>query len=334
MPRSRPQTIVVTGASSGIGRAIARRFAEDEGARVALLARGRAGLDGARREVEAAGAQALPISLDIADADAVDAAAQAVEEAFGEIDVWINDAMTTVFSRFQDVEPEEFRRATEVTYLGTVWGTRAALRRMLPRDRGTIVQVGSALAYRGVPLQAPYCGAKHGIKGFQESLRCELRNSGSRVHLTMVQLPGVNTPQFDHCRDKLPNEPKPVAPVYQPEVAARAVHWAARHRRREVWVGVPTVYTILGNRLSPAITEHYLARTAVRSQQTDRPVAPDRPDNLHAPDLHDPGAHGSFDDQAHARCPQLWAATHRRALLGAALAGAAAGGLLRARRTS
>ena len=321
MPGSR--TIVVTGASSGVGRAVARRFAADPGARIALLARSRDGLDGARREVEAAGARALALPVDVADADAVEAAAQTVEETLGPIDVWVNDAMTTVFAWFDDVEPEEFRRATEVTYLGTVWGTRAALRRMLPRDRGTIVQVGSALAYRGIPLQSPYCGAKHAIKGFQESLRCELRHRGSRVHVTMVQLPGVNTPQFEHCRDRLPETPRPVPPSFQPEVAADAVHWAAGHRRRELWVGLPTVYTVIGSRVAPALAERYLARTAVRSQQTGERADPDRPDNLFAPAPGDPGAHGPFDDEAHGRSVQLWATTRRRLLAGAAAAAGA-----------
>ncbi|MBB4662382.1 SDR family oxidoreductase [Conexibacter arvalis] len=331
--RSQDRTIVVTGASAGVGRAIARRFARDPGARVALLARGRDGLEAARREVEAAGAQALPLVVDVADADAVDAAAETVEQRLGPIDVWVNDAMTTVFAWFEEVTPDEYRRATEVTYLGTVWGTRAALARMLPRDRGTIVQVGSALAYRGIPLQAPYCGAKHAIKGFQESLRCELRSRGSRVHLTMVQLPGVNTPQFEHCRDKLPESSRPVPPVFQPEVAADAVHWAAGHRRRELWVGLPTVRTVLGNRLSPAFTERYLARTAVRSQQTGERTAPGRPDNLFSPVPGDAGAHGPFDAEARRRSPQLSAATHRH-LLGAGVASAAAAAALALRRAA
>jgi NAD(P)-dependent dehydrogenase (short-subunit alcohol dehydrogenase family) len=314
----------VTGATSGVGRAVVRRFARERGVRVGLLARDRAGLEGARREVEAAGGRALALPADVADAEAVEAAAQAAEEVLGPIDVWVNDAMTTVFAWFDEIDPGEFRRATEVTYLGAVWGTRAALKRMLPRDRGTIVQVGSAMAYRGIPLQSPYCGAKHALKGFQESLRCELRNRGSRVHLTMVQLPGLNTPQFEHCRDKLGKAPQPVPPVYQPEVAADAVHWAAGHRRREVWVGVPTLYTILGNRIAPRLAEIYLARTAVGSQQTGEPLG-ERPDNLEAPVEQDAGAHGPFDERAHARSPQWWASKHRRAL-GAAAAGAAAAG--------
>src|SRR5215211_1732927 len=260
------ETVVVTGASAGIGRAIVRRFARD-GASVGLIGRNEAGLEGARRDVEAGGGRAAVAALDVAEAAAVESAAETIEKELGPIDVWVNNAMTTVFAFFDDIEADEYGRATEVTYLGTVWGTKSALRRMLPRDSGTIVQVGSALAYRGIPLQAPYCGAKHAIKGFTESVRTELRNRGSRVHLTMVQLPGLNTPQFDHCRSTLPKHPMPVAPVFQPEVAADAVHWACHHRRREVYVGLPAVYTILGNKLAPWLAERYLAKTAVDGQQ-------------------------------------------------------------------
>jgi NAD(P)-dependent dehydrogenase (short-subunit alcohol dehydrogenase family) len=325
------RVVVVTGATSGVGRAVVRRFARDPDVAIGLIARGRDGLEAARAEVERAGGRALALPTDVADAAAVDAAAERVERELGPIDVWVNDAMTTVFAWFEEIEPDEYRRATEVTYLGTVWGTRAALKRMLPRGRGTIVQVGSALAYRGIPLQSAYCGAKHAIAGFQESLRCELRNRGTRVHATMVQLPGLNTPQFGRCRDKLECEPQPVPPVYAPELAADAVHWAARHRRREVWVGLPTVYTILGSRIAPMLAERYLARTAVDGQQTDRPVAPDRRDNLLGPLPGDPGAHGAFGEQAHDRSPQLWASTHRRGLVAAALA-AGAGAVAAARR--
>jgi NAD(P)-dependent dehydrogenase (short-subunit alcohol dehydrogenase family) len=230
--------------------------------------------------------------------------------------VWVNNAMTTVFAFFDEVEPEEFKRATEVTYLGAVWGTRTALKRMLPRDRGTIVLVGSALAYRGIPLQAPYCGAKHAEKGMFESLRSELRHRGSKVHVTMVQLPGLNTPQFDHCRDKMPNKPQPVAPIYQPEVAADGVHWAAHHRRAEVFVGGSTVYTIWGNKLAPWLAERYLARTAVKGQQTDQPADDQRTGNLFDVVPGDPGAHGDFDDRSHARSFQLMATKWRSALAG------------------
>jgi NAD(P)-dependent dehydrogenase (short-subunit alcohol dehydrogenase family) len=251
--------------------------------------------------VEAAGAKALPVPTDVADPDAVEAAASRVEEELGPIDVWVNDAMTTVFAWFDEIEPDEFRRATEVTYLGAVWGTRSALKRMLPRDRGTIMQVGSALAYRGIPLQAPYCGAKHAMKGFTESIRTELRAKGSKVHVGMTQLPGLNTPQFDHCRTKLPNHPQPVKPIFQPEVAARGIVRAVRKRKRETFVGFPTWYTIWGNKLAPWLAERYLARTAVKGQQTNEPVDPNRPDNLFEPVPGDPGAHGMFDSEAKPR---------------------------------
>jgi NAD(P)-dependent dehydrogenase (short-subunit alcohol dehydrogenase family) len=322
---ARDEVVVVTGAGKGIGRATVRRFA-DRGVAIGLVGRGHEALDGARRDVEDAGGRALVVPADVADPESVEAAAAGIEDAFGPIDVWVNNAMTTVFAWFDEIAPDEYRRATEVTYLGTVWGTQAALKRMLPRDHGTIVQVGSAMAYRGIPLQAPYCGAKHAIKGMQESLRTELRNKGSNVHVTMVQLPGLNTPQFDHCRSKMPEHPMPVPPIFQPEVAADAIHWAAHHRRREVYVGVPAVYTILGNKIAPWLAERYLAHTAVTSQQIDgsEPSPHNRNGNLFEPEPGDPGAHGRFDDQAHAHSVQ-WAATrHRRALVAAAAAAGAA----------
>src|SRR4051794_14922731 len=310
------EVVVVTGASSGIGRAIARRFAQD-GARIGLIARGREGLDAASREVEQAGGKALALPTDLADWDAVESAATAVEEAFGPIDIWVNNAMTTVFAPFKDVEPDEFRRATEVTYLGTVWGTKAALKRMLPRDRGTIVLVGSALAYRGIPLQSAYCGAKHGIKGFFESLRTELRHDKSNVHLSMVQLPGVNTPQFEHGRSKMPMVPQPMPPYYEPEVAADAVHWMAHNKRRELYVGGPTVKTIVGNKVAPWLVERVLAKQGFKGQQSDKPAAPNRPDNLFSPPPGDPGAHGPYDDKARSSSVQTQLAK-RRGLLAAA----------------
>jgi len=317
------EVVVITGAGSGIGRAIARRFAAP-GISIGLLGRNEDALKAARREIERAGGEALVLPTDVADSDSVEAAADAVEIALGPIDVWVNNSMTTVFSFFADIGPDEFRRATEVTYLGSVWGVQSALKRMSRRDRGVIVQVGSAMAYRGIPLQAPYCGAKHALKGFFESLRCELRNQGSSVHLTMVQLPGVNTPQFDHCRSKMPKHPQPVAPVYQPEVAADAVHWAARHRRREVWVGVPTVYTIIGNKLAPWLAERYLAKTAVSGQQSDAAPDPENRDgNLFEPRAGDPGAHGRFGGKAHSRSLQWFLSRHRRALAAGGLAAAA-----------
>jgi NAD(P)-dependent dehydrogenase (short-subunit alcohol dehydrogenase family) len=302
--------VVVTGATSGIGRAIARRFAQD-GAAIGLIARGRDGLAGARRDVEQAGGRALELPVDVSDWEAVNSAARAVEEAFGPIDVWVNNAMTTVFAPFKEIDPDEFRRATEVTYLGTVWGTKAALDRMLPRDRGSIVIVGSALAYRGIPLQAPYCGAKHGVKGFFESLRTELRHDKSNVHLTMVQLPGHNTPQFLHCRSKMPKVPQPMPPYYQPEVAADAVHWAAHNRRRELYVGGPTLKTIVGNKVAPWLVERVLAKQGYSGQQSDRPADPERSDNLLSPPPGDPGAHGPYDAQARTTSVQTQIAKHR-----------------------
>jgi short-subunit dehydrogenase len=325
------EVVVVTGASAGVGRAVAREFAR-HGASVGLLARGRDGLEAARCEVEAAGGRALIVPTDVADHEQVEAAAQAVEDGLGPVDVWVNDAMTTVFGEFLDVSPEEFARATEVTYLGLVWGTRAALTRMVPRDRGTIVQVGSALAYRGIPLQAPYCGAKHAAKGFFESVRCELRHRGSNVHMTMVQLPGLNTPQFEHCLARTPGHPRPVAPVFQPEVAAEAIRWAAYARRREVYVGVPTVLTILGNKLAPWLVERRLARTGVESQQIPgEPLDPTRPANLWGPIGRDEGAHGRFDAEAKARSLQLWATKHRRSLAAGGLAASALAAAFRSR---
>lgn len=318
----RPEVVVVTGASGGVGRAVAHAFAK-RGAQVGLLARGEEGLEGARREVESLGGRGLVIPTDVADHAAVDAAAARVEDELGPIDVWVNDAMATVFARFVDTEPEEFRRATEVTYLGAVYGTMAALKRMVPRDRGKIVQVGSALAYRAIPLQAAYCGAKFGIRGFTDSIRTELLHDGSRVQITMVQLPGVNTTQFNWCRSKLPLHPMPVPPIYQPEIPAEAVYWAAHHRRRELWVGYSAVQAIVGNKLAPSLADWYLARTGFDGQQVqDRPVRPDRPDNLYAPVPGMAATHGIFNSQAKTRSPQLWAATHRR-LLAAAVGTAA-----------
>ncbi len=315
------QVVVVTGASAGVGRATARAFAA-RGADVALLARGEQGLQGAAKEVRSAGGTALPIPVDVADADAVDAAAQRAEDELGPIDVWVNAAFTSVFAPFSEIRPEEFKRTTEVSYLGFVYGTRAALRRMRPRDRGTIVQVGSALAYRGIPLQSAYCGAKHAIQGFNESLRCELLHDRSRVRVTMVQMPGLNTPQFSWVLSRLPGHPQPVPPIYQPEVAARAVLYAADHpRRREYWVGGSTVATLLANAVVPGLLDRYLARTGFDSQQTDEPVGAGRPANLwqpaDGPEGRDFGAHGEFDDRATARSAQLWAAEHAP-LLGAA----------------
>src|SRR5947207_2683478 len=322
------QVIVVTGASGGVGRAVARMYGA-RGDKVALLARGVDGLAGVTREIEAAGGTALPIEVDVADHAAVDAAAGHVEAELGPIDVWINDAFTSVFAPFTQVVPEEFKRVTEVTYLGYVYGTRAALRRMLPRDRGVVVQVGSALAYRGIPLQSAYCGAKHAIQGFTEAVRCELLHDKSNVHVTMVQLPAVNTPQFDWVLSRLRRKAQPVPPIYQPEVAARAIVHAADHpRRREYWVGSSTAATLLANALAPGILDLYLARTGYKSQQTDQPRDADQPANLwepaDGPQEPDYGAHGRFDGQAKTRSVQLWASQHHGVLAGAAAAAALA----------
>src|SRR5215208_7124385 len=295
---NKSEVVVITGASAGVGRATAQAFGR-RGARVGLLARGRDGLEGAKAEVEAAGAKALVLPTDVSDAQAVEAAAGEVEERFGPIDVWVNNAMVSVFSPVNETTPEEFRRVTEVTYLGAVYGTLAALARMLPRDRGVVVQVGSALAYRSIPLQATYWGAKHALQGFTESLRCELLHDGSRVRVTMVQLPAVNTPQFGWMKSRLPRKARPLPPVFQPEVAAEAIVWAADHERRELDVGLSTAIAIWGDKVAAGFGDRYLARTGFASQQHDGPEDPGRVDNLWAPvDAdRDHGAHGAFDDQ-------------------------------------
>ena len=304
------RVVVITGASAGVGRATAVAFAR-RGDVVGLLARGEDGLKAAAAEVEEAGGRPLAVPTDVADHAAVDVAAETVERELGPIDVWVNDAMTSVFAPFWDIEPDEFRRVTEVTYLGVVNGTRAALRRMRSRDRGVIVQVGSALAYRSIPLQSAYCGSKHAVAGFTESLRTELLHEGSGVRLTQVHLPAVNTPQFDWVLSRLPNRPRPVPPIYQPEVAARAVLWAAEHPRRELWVGATTSLTIRADKLAPGLLDRYLGRTGVDSQQTEEPADPARPSNLWEPVPGDHGAHGRFGDRARRRSLQLWAVTHR-----------------------
>ena len=329
------RVIVVTGASAGVGRAVAREFGA-RGDTVALLARGEVGLDGAVKDVEAAGGRALALPTDVADDGQVAAAAIRAEEELGPIDVWVNVAFAGVFAPFTEIRPDEFKRVTEVTYLGYVYGTRAALERMLPRDRGVVVQVGSALAYRGIPLQTAYCGAKHAIQGFTEALRCELLHDHSNVRLTMVQLPAVNTPQFDWVLSRLPRPPQPVPPIYQPEAAARAVVYAAEHpRRREYWVGGTTAGTLVANSLAPGLLDRYLSRTGFKSQQGDRPANPDRPVNLWAPvdgpGGRDFGARGSFDSRTTDRSVQLWLSQHHGLLaaVGGAVAGLAALGLRR-----
>jgi NAD(P)-dependent dehydrogenase (short-subunit alcohol dehydrogenase family) len=327
------EVVVVTGASAGIGRATVRAFAQ-RGAHIGLIARGADGLEAARREVEEAGGRAIVLPLDVADAEAVEQAAARVEEELGPIDVWVNDAMVSVFSPVKEMTAAEYKRVTEVTYLGYVHGTLAALRRMLPRDRGTIVQVGSALAHRSIPLQSAYCAAKHAIKGFTESLLVELRHDKSRVHVTMVDMPAVNTPQFEWVKSRLPRRPQPVPPIYQPEVAAEAIVWAAHHRRRRISVGASTVVAIEGEKIAPWYADRYLARTGYASQQTDEPVSPGRRDNLWHPLPGDHGAHGRFDRRSRRRSVELWATEHR-ALVGTALVAACAAGVALARsRTS
>jgi NAD(P)-dependent dehydrogenase (short-subunit alcohol dehydrogenase family) len=324
MRSKKSRVVVVTGASAGVGRATVRALAE-RGDHIGLIARGIDGLEATRREVEELGGKALVLPLDVADADKVEEAAARVERELGPIDVWINNAMVTVFSLAKEMLPEEYLRVTEVTYLGYVYGTLAALKRMLPRDRGVIVQVGSTLAYRGIPVQSAYCAAKHAVQGFCESLRAELLHDGSRVRVTMVQLPALNTPQFGWVKSRLPRRPQPIPPIYQPEVAARAILYAADHPRREIWVGGRTVLGILGNKVVPGLADRYLARTAYESAQYDGLDDRHRADNLWEPVPGDHGAHGNFDDRATDHSPQLWATTHKRGLL--ALAGAGVAGL-------
>jgi NAD(P)-dependent dehydrogenase (short-subunit alcohol dehydrogenase family) len=292
--------IAITGASAGVGRATLRRFAR-EGSRIGLIARGRERLDEAAAEAAELGGEALVLPLDVADAEAIDAAAKQVEDRFGPLDIWVNNAMATVFAPVRNTTPDEFRRATEVTYLGTVWGTMAALARMRPRDRGTIVQVGSALAYRSIPLQAAYCGAKSAIRGFTESLRTELMHEQSNVHVTMVELPALNTPQFSWSRAKMPRHPQPVPPIFQPELAAEAIFHAAQNRRRELLVGWPTLKAIYGEKLAPGLLDRYLASNGYEAQQTDEPLEGERPGNLFEPVDGDFSAHGVFDDEARPR---------------------------------
>lgn len=309
-----PEVIVVTGASGGIGRAAAREFARP-GARIALLARGERGLAGTQREVEALGAQALVIPTDVADWDQVDAAARRIVATWGALDVWVNNAMATVFGPIDELDPKDLRRVTEVTYLGAAYGTMAALKAMRARNRGVIVQVGSALAYRAIPLQAPYCAAKHALRGFTDGLRCELLHDRSNVHITMVHLSAFNTPQFDWARNLIGRRAQPVPPIFQPELAARAIVWAARSRRREVFVGWPAVKAVVANKIAPGWLDRILARAGHSAQLTQEPLPPDACENLYAPCDIDPGAHGRFDDRARAHSLQWIATSNRTALL-------------------
>lgn len=321
----KPRVIVITGAAAGVGRATARMFAQTEGAYLGLLARGVPGLEAAKREVEELGGKAIILPCDVADAEAVEAAAEIVEQHFGPIDVWVNVAMTSVFSFIKDTTPADFKRVTEVCYLGYIHGTLAAYRRMRTRNRGHIVQVGSALAYRGIPLQAAYCASKHAIQGFMDSFRAELIHEKSRIVATMVQMPALNTPQFDWCKSRLPRKAQPVPPIYQPEVAARAIVYASRNRRAEIYVGLSTVIAIIGNKLFPRLGDLYLGKTGVEAQQTREPVDPAAPNNLYEPVTSNPGAHGRFDDRAYAFSPQLWTDMHRDWIAGSLVLALAAG---------
>jgi NAD(P)-dependent dehydrogenase (short-subunit alcohol dehydrogenase family) len=332
---SAAEVVMITGASAGVGRATAIAFAR-RGARIGLLARGRAGLEGAKQDVEAAGGEAVVLQADVADAIGVERAAAALEDSFGPIDIWVNNAMVSVFSPVKEMTPDDFKRVTDVTYLGVVHGTLAALKRMLPRDRGSIVQVGSALAYRGIPLQSAYCAAKHAIQGFCDSLRSELLHDNSHVRLTMVQLPAMNTPQFDWVKSRLPRKAQPVPPVFQPELAADAIVWAAHHDRRELYVAMPTATAIIGDKLASGLADRYLAANGYDAQQTDEPEDPQRPDNLYEPidRERDFGRHGRFARIARSTSYEVWPAEHHGivALLIGSVAAASAAVLLRRRR--
>jgi NAD(P)-dependent dehydrogenase (short-subunit alcohol dehydrogenase family) len=318
---SKQEVVVITGASAGAGRATAREFGR-HGASIGLIARGTERLEAARKEIESLGGRALVLPCDVADPEQVEKSAAAVEAAFGAIDIWINNAMASVFSPVELMTADEFQRVTEVTYLGVVYGTISALRRMRQRDRGSIVQVGSALVYRSIPLQSAYCAAKHAVAGFTDSLRCELIHERSRIHLTMVQMPALNTPQFSWVKSRLPRKAQPVPPIFQPEVAARAIYWAAHHRRREIWVGGSTVAAIVGQKVAPGLLDLYLGRTGYEAQQYDGRSDPHQPDNLFQPVPGDFGAHGDFDERAHEHSPELWIDLHRW-LVGLGILGAA-----------
>lgn len=325
MARIPQEVVMVTGASAGVGRAVACEFAR-HGARVGLMARGRAGLEGALRDVERLGGQGVILPADTSDPAAVEVGATRLEERFGPIDVWVNVAFTTVFSPFTEMTPEEFKRVTEVTYLGFVYGAQSALKRMLPRDHGTIVQIGSALAYRGIPLQSAYSGAKHAIQGFTESVRSELEHMKSHVWITMLQLPAVNTPQFTWGRNKMPKKAQPVPPIYQPELIGQAAYWAAHHRKRQMYLGGSSAIVVNANKVVPGLGDRYLALTGYRSQMRDEPRDPNQPDNLFAPadETKDYGAHGAFDDRSIGRSYEMWASEHLPLVLAGLTTGLAA----------
>lgn len=320
------KVVMVTGASAGLGRAIAHGFAK-KGARLGLIARNPEALEACREEVMKLGGQAIVLPLDVSDAEAVEEAAGKLEEAYGPIDVWVNDAMSSVFSPVKEMKAEEYKRVTEVTYLGYVYGTLAALHRMLPRDRGRIVQVGSALGVRSIPLQSAYCASKHAINGFTDSLRCELHHDKSNVQITVVQMPAMNTVQFTWVKSRLPKKPQPVPPIYQPEVAAHVVVHAAEvdRPRREYWVGSPTVASIVGQKFIPGLLDRYLGDTGYKSQQTSQEESPDRQNNLWHYVAGRHSAHGPFDNRSHSFSPQVWADLNRGWLLCAGAVLAAAG---------
>ena len=309
----RKEVVVITGASAGLGRAIAEEFAR-HGARIGLIARGKERLDAAVSEMKRLGGDAIALPADVSHSEEVEKAAERVEAAFGPIDVWVNNAMTTVFAQLIDITPEEYRRATEVTYLGAVWGAKAALKHMLPRNRGAIVQIGSALAYRSIPLQSPYCGAKHAIVGFIDSLRCELIHNHADVRVSVVHMPALNTPQFDWCKTRMRGRPQPVPPIYNPESPARAVYWAAHHHPRELYVALSTRAAIFGNEIAPGLLDRYLGRTGYQSQQSDQQVSSSRSDNLFESVPGDFAAHGRFDDEAINR--GMWPGARRIAIWG------------------
>jgi NAD(P)-dependent dehydrogenase (short-subunit alcohol dehydrogenase family) len=303
--------VVITGATAGVGRAAAREFARTGARCIALIARDEERLEETRSEIQQLGVRAIAISADVANAEDVERAADEIERQAGPIDVWVNNAMTTIFAPLDEISPDEFRRVTEVCYLGTVHGTMSALRRMRPRNRGKIIQVGSALAYRAIPLQSAYTGAKHAVRGFTDAVRCELLHDNSRISISMVHLPGVNTPQFVWARTAVARHPQPVGPVFQPEVAARAIVWAASHARRELFVGAPSFGTVALNKLFPGLMDRVLSRRAYEQQFGREPIPADRPDNLFRPVATTFQAHGPFDDRAHRLSPALWISTHR-----------------------
>jgi NAD(P)-dependent dehydrogenase (short-subunit alcohol dehydrogenase family) len=333
MDKRHTEVVVVTGGTAGIGRATVEEFAR-HGAAIAILAREPERLEAARAEAERLGAaKAIAIPTDTADYGQVEAAADRVERELGPIDIWVNDAMATIFAPIDKISPDDFRRVTEVTYHGFVWGTMVALKRMRPRNRGTIVQVSSALAHRSIPLQSPYCGAKHAIRGFTESVRTELLHDKSAVHIVSVDMPGVNTPQFDWCKTTLHRHPKPMGPYYQPEVAARAVYFAAHSKRREIYVGMPSVLTIIGEKIAPSLLDRYLGRTGYDGQHTQQAIPDNRPSNLWKPVPGPYAAHGTFDKGAIRFSPELWMTMHRNRLLAGGAALGIFGALLGWRRT-